>query len=71
MSLSPVPRRELVRRLRRLGFSGPYAGAKHQFMERGAIRVRIPTPHRGNIGVSLLSEVLRTASVTLEEWEGA
>ncbi len=40
-------------------------------MERGAIRVRIPNPHRGNIGVPLLSEVLRTASVTLEEWEGA
>ncbi len=69
MSLSPVPRRELVRRLRGLGFKGPYAGAKHQFMERGNVRVRIPNPHRGNIGVPLLREVLRAADVTPEEWE--
>ena len=28
----PVRRRELVASLRRLGFAGPYAGGKHEFM---------------------------------------
>lgn len=33
--MDPVTRLALVRRLRRLGFEGPFAGAKHQFMLRG------------------------------------
>jgi hypothetical protein len=42
--LKPVKRRELIRRLRKLGFEGPYSGAKNQFMVRADRTARIPNP---------------------------
>lgn len=66
--MRPLHRRELIRRLRRLGFEGPFSGGKHQLMVRGARTVRIPNPHRGDIGVELLARILRQADVKPEEW---
>ncbi|MEX0892224.1 MAG: type II toxin-antitoxin system HicA family toxin [Gemmatimonadota bacterium] len=66
----PISRRDLVRALKDLGFDGPYSGGKHQFMVRGEITVRIPNPHRGDIGLELLSRLLRQARISREEWEG-
>ena len=65
--LSPVSWLELVRRLRRLGFDGPYEGGKHPYMVRGDVVVSVPNPHRGTIGVDLLQRILRRAGVTREE----
>jgi predicted RNA binding protein YcfA (HicA-like mRNA interferase family) len=59
---------ELVRRLRRLGFDGPYEGGKHPYMVRGDVVVSVPNPHREEIGVDLLQRILRRAGVTREEW---
>ncbi len=69
--LGPTSRRELIRRLRALGFDGPFAGAKHQFMVRGDRTVRIPNPHGSDIGAPLLREVLRQAGIELSEWLAA
>lgn len=66
--LKPVSRRQLVRRLKALGFDGPFSGGKHQFMSRGDIDVRIPNPHEGDIGVDLLKRILEQASVERDEW---
>jgi predicted RNA binding protein YcfA (HicA-like mRNA interferase family) len=66
--LSPVSWLELVRRLRRLGFDGPYEGGKHPYMVRGDVVVSVPNPHREAIGVDLLQRILRRAGVTREEW---
>jgi predicted RNA binding protein YcfA (HicA-like mRNA interferase family) len=65
---SPVARRELIARLRRLGFTGPYAGAKHEFMVRGDLRLRLPNPHSGDIAAPLLTKILKQAGVSPEEW---
>lgn len=62
-------RRALIGGLVRLGFDGPFAGGKHQFMVRGTTTVRLPNPHGREIGVELLSRVLRQAGVTRQEWE--
>lgn len=67
-TLRPVSRRDLVRRLRSLGFEGPFAGARHQFMVRGKLTVRIPNPHGSDIGVPLLRELLRQAGIDASEW---
>ena len=66
--LRPVSRRELVARLKALGFSGPYTGGRHQFMVRGSSRLVLPNPHRGEIGVDLLKRILRQAGIEEEEW---
>jgi predicted RNA binding protein YcfA (HicA-like mRNA interferase family) len=69
--LTPISRRELVRRLQALGFSGPYVGGRHEFMLKGELRLILPNPHRGEIGVDLLSRLLRQAGITREAWEAS
>ena len=69
--LTPISWQGFVRRMRRLGFEGPYAGGRHPQMRRGTLTVIIPNPHAGGIGVELLVRVLRQAEVSREEWEHA
>ena len=66
--LSPVSRDELIRRLRELGFTGPYTGGRHQFLVRETTRLILPNPHRSDIGADLLARILREAGVSREEW---
>ena len=66
--LPPVSWVDLVRRLRKLGFDGPYQGGKHPYMIKGNLVLTIPNPHRRDIGVALLSRILRRAGITKEEW---
>lgn len=65
----PTTRAELIRYFRQLGFHGPYSGGKHQFMVKEHLRVRIPNPHRGDIGKNLLRAILREAGISMTEWE--
>ncbi|MGD9973861.1 MAG: type II toxin-antitoxin system HicA family toxin [Desulfatirhabdiaceae bacterium] len=69
--LTPVGRRELIRRLKNLGFDGPYSGGNHEFMLRAELRLTLPNPHRTDIGVDLLSRLLSQADVTRDDWEAA
>jgi predicted RNA binding protein YcfA (HicA-like mRNA interferase family) len=39
----PLKRRDFIRKLRALGFDGPYSGTRHQFMISGQHRQTIPT----------------------------
>ena len=72
MKLSPVTRPELIRRLRLLGWSGPFSGAKHQHMVKGDIQLTIPNPHgRKDIGVNLLKILLNEAAISRGEWLSA
>jgi predicted RNA binding protein YcfA (HicA-like mRNA interferase family) len=66
--LAPVSWDEFVRRLRDLGFEGPYAGGRHPQMKRGPLTLILPNPHEGDIGVGLLRRILRQAGVSREEW---
>jgi len=69
MKLSPVNRQALIRRLRSLGWSGPYSGGKHQHMVKGLVQLTIPNPHhRKDIGVQLLKLVLEEAGISRDEW---
>jgi predicted RNA binding protein YcfA (HicA-like mRNA interferase family) len=65
----PVKRRDLPAYLRKAGFDGPYSGGKHQFMIRNNITLRIPNPHQSDIGIELLSRLLKQANISREEWE--
>jgi hypothetical protein len=39
----PLKRREFVRRLRALGFAGPYSGTRHDFLVLGQRRQTVPS----------------------------
>jgi len=68
--LAPLSRKELIRKFKTLGYSGPFSGGKHQFMIKGKQKIRIPNPHVGDIDLSLLKEILHQAGISPEEWEG-
>ena len=66
--LTPVSWADLVRRLRELGFDGPYRGSKHPYMIRGNLVLTVPNPRRKDIGIALLSRILKQAGISKEEW---
>ena len=68
-AFGPISRRDLVRCLKLVGFDGPYSGGKHEFVVRGTVTVRLPNPHRGDIGRELLSRILKQAGVSRDDWE--
>lgn len=65
----PNQRRDLIRALRELGFEGPYAGGRHEFMVKGTLRLAIPNPPQGEISQALLARILRQAKVDRQVWE--
>ena len=65
----PINRRELIHYLRLLAFEGPFSGGRHQFMIKGEIVLRIPNPHKGDIGKELLKRILKQAKIDLKRWE--
>jgi predicted RNA binding protein YcfA (HicA-like mRNA interferase family) len=64
--------RELIRKLRNLGFRGPYQGRRHPFMIRGSQRLTLPNPHGSDeIDISLVRRILRQAGIDPSDWENA
>ncbi len=61
-------RDELIRKLRRLNFSGPYSGGRHSYMKRGKYRQIIPNPHGKEISSELIKEILKQANISVDEW---
>ena len=61
-------RKELIRKLKRLGFEGPFPGGRHDYMKRGKFRLIIPNPHRGEIDPALVKLILKQAGISVEDW---
>ena len=38
-------------------------------MVKGALRLAIPNPHKGDIGQEFLARILRQAGIERDEWE--
>ncbi|MGB3920582.1 type II toxin-antitoxin system HicA family toxin [Methanothrix sp.] len=67
--LAPVSRVEMIRRLKKLGFEGPFPGKRHQHLIRGTTLVIIPNLHHGqDISADLIVEILRKAKISRDEW---
>ena len=68
----PCKRSEFIRRLRRLGFDGPYSGTHHQFMILQQHRLTIPS--NDEYSMPQLRMMVREVehvlgrSVPVEEW---
>jgi hypothetical protein len=68
----PVKRRDFVRKLRALGFDGPFSGTRHQFMVWGQHRQTVPS--NAEFSVPQLRLLIRQVEfilqrpVSLEEW---
>lgn len=65
-----ISRRELIKKFRSLGYTGPFSGGKHQFMVKGKRKIRIPNLHgSGDVHISLVKEILRQAGISTDEWD--
>jgi len=68
----PVKRRDFIRKLRALGFDGPFSGTRHQFMILGQHRQTIPTNSEYSIPqIRMLArqvEAILGRSISPEEW---
>jgi len=66
--LSPLPRRVLIKKLRKLGFSGPYPAARHEYMERGEEKIFIPNPHGKDIGLPIIKKIIQQLKILDQEF---
>ena len=69
---APCKRREFTRRLRRIGFDGPFSGTRHQFMVYEQHRLAIPS--NVEYSVPQLRMMIREVEeiigrkITVDEW---
>lgn len=69
---TPRKRRDFIRRLRKLGFEGPYSGTRHQFMIYEQYRLAIPS--NAEYSVPQLRMMIREIEgiidrkITVQEW---
>ena len=69
---APCKRRNFIRRLREIGFDGPFSGTRHQFMLYGQHRLAIPSD--AEYSVPQLRMMIREVEgiigrkITAEEW---
>ena len=69
--IPPCSRSELIRKLRKLDFAGPFSGGKHSYMKRGRYRQIIPNPHGKEISSELIKESLKQGNISVNEWLAA
>jgi predicted RNA binding protein YcfA (HicA-like mRNA interferase family) len=56
--LRAVTWRQLVERLRELGFEGPFQGGKHPYMIKDDVTLTLPNRHRDLVSVDLVQRIL-------------
>lgn len=68
--LSPLKPREVIQKLRKLGYQGPFPGGRHVHMVHMKTGQVIPVPmHQGkDIAVGLIREIIRQTGITPDEW---
>ncbi len=68
--LSPLRSREVIAKLRRLGYEGPNAGGNHPVMVHPETHKAIPVPAHGSkdVGVGLIRAIIREAGISVEVW---
>jgi predicted RNA binding protein YcfA (HicA-like mRNA interferase family) len=68
--LSPEKPREVIRKLRELGFEGPFGGGRHVFMRHPETRVKISVPvHQGrDVPIGTLAAIIKQAGSTVDQW---
>lgn len=65
-------RNDLIRRMRELGWEGPFKdrGKHSEIMLKDTVRQKLPNVHRGDISQVLLIRVLDQANISRLEWLG-
>ena len=69
---TPCKRREFINKIRKLGFDGPYSGARHQFMVYRTYRLAIPSNSEYSVPQlkMMLDEIesIMGEAISIDEW---
>ncbi len=69
---TPCRRRDFIRRLRQLGFDGPFSGTRHQFLVYAQHRLAVPSDSEYSVAQVrfMLREVeeILGREITVKEW---
>ncbi len=70
-ALTPILARDAIRKLRVLGYEGPFGGGKHIVMRHPETQVKITIPVHSNqdLPKGTLRAIIRAAGITIEKWE--
>jgi predicted RNA binding protein YcfA (HicA-like mRNA interferase family) len=67
--INPISRKELISKLKALGFEGPFRATRHQYMIKGRHKIFIPNPHGGkDIGIPLLKKIIDQLGIKQSEF---
>jgi predicted RNA binding protein YcfA (HicA-like mRNA interferase family) len=68
--LLPEKPNEVIRKLRALGYEGPFSGGRHVFMRHPKTRHKIPVPyHKGkDIPKGTIREIIKELGITVKMW---
>lgn len=66
----PLSRRELIRKLKRAGFFGPFSGGRHSYFLRGNLKIFIPNPHGVDIGSNIIKRIIIDMGISEDAWDG-
>ena len=68
--LTPLKPRAIMRKLRQLGFMGPFPGGRHTQMVHPDTGQIIPVPvHQGkDVSVGLIREIIRELGISRADW---
>ena len=68
LSISPLSRRILVKKLKKHGFYGPFSATKHEYMKRENQKIFIPNPHGKDIGVPIIKKIINQLKLSNQEF---
>jgi len=66
--LSPLPRRILIKKLRKIGFEGPFPATRHEYMRRDGEKIFIPNPHGKDIGIPIIKKIISQVKISNQEF---
>jgi predicted RNA binding protein YcfA (HicA-like mRNA interferase family) len=68
--LVPLKPQEVVRKLKNLGFEGPFPGGRHRRMVDPKTGRVVPIPfHKGqDVSVGLICEIITELGITRDDW---
>jgi len=67
--MKAISRKDLIRKLRALGFEGPIRTGDHYFMHRGSIFVRIPGNEKPEVSADLQLALLSQLEIETTVWK--
>lgn len=67
--MKAISRKELISKLRALGFEGPMRTGDHYFMHRGSIFMRIPGNEKPEVSAELQQALLSQLEIETPVWK--